>query len=319
MGKYLVRRFLTIFIVLWAVATLTYLLVHISPGDAAELIIIQTYGPEAVSPENLQAVSQKFDLDRPFIVQYGDWLVGVFTGNLGISYKYNAPVADMLAARLPNTVYLGVISLLISIVLGIPFGIISAIHRNGVIDHITRLVTLFLSSFPGFWVGLMLVVVFAIQLKMFPTSGMNRVDSVVLPAITLSIGTTASITRMMRTSMLDVLGQEYITVARAKGLARRRIVFTHALRNALPPIITVIALSVGHILGGAVVIETIFAWPGVGDLFNNAVLAKDIPMMEGCVLLIAFGYAFANLVADIVYACIDPRVKRGLQSSAAAA
>ncbi|MCR5582163.1 MAG: ABC transporter permease [Eggerthellaceae bacterium] len=319
MGKYLVRRFLTIFIVLWAVATLTYLLVHISPGDAAELIIIQTYGPEAVSPENLQAVSQKFDLDRPFIVQYGDWLAGVFTGNLGISYKYNAPVADMIAARLPNTVYLGVVSLLISIVLGIPFGIISAIHRNGVIDHVTRLITLFLSSFPGFWVGLMLVVVFAIQLKMFPTSGMNRVDSVVLPAITLSIGTTASITRMMRTSMLDVLGQEYITVARAKGLARRRIVLTHALRNALPPIITVIALSVGHILGGAVVIETIFAWPGVGDLFNNAVLAKDIPMMEGCVLLIAFGYAFANLVADIVYACIDPRVKRGLQASASAA
>ena len=319
MGKYLVRRVLTIIIVLWAVATLTFLLVHVSPGDAAELIIIQTYGEEAVSPENLQAMSQKFDLDRPFIVQYADWLGGVFSGDFGTSYKYNAPVSDMLAARLPNTVYLGSIALLISIVLGIPFGIISAIHRNGIIDHITRLITLFLSSFPGFWVGLMLVVVFSIQLKMFPTSGMNQINSVVLPAVTLSIGTTASITRMMRTSMLDVLGQEYITVARAKGLTRHKVIFTHALRNALPPIITVIALSVGHILGGSVVIETIFAWPGVGDLFNNAVLAKDTPRMEGCVILIAFGYAFANLVSDIIYACIDPRVKSGLQSSASVA
>ncbi len=315
MGRYIVRRVLTIVLVLWAVATLTFLMVHMSPGDAAELIIIQTYGPEAVSPENLARITQKFDLDRPFLVQYADWLLGVFTGDFGISYKYNMPVINMLAARIPNTVYLGLASLAISIVLGIPFGIISAIHRNGIIDHVTRLITLFLSSFPGFWVGLMLVVVFSIQLGWFPTSGMNQPTSIVLPAVTLSIGTTASITRMMRTSMLDVLGQEYMTVARSKGLERWKVILTHGLRNALPPIITVIALAIGHILGGAVVIETIFAWPGVGDLFNNAVLSKDLPMMEGCVILIAFGYAAANLLADIIYACIDPRVKNGLHTS----
>lgn len=319
MGRYIFRRVLAILVVLWAVATLTYLLVHVSPGDAAELIIIQTYGIEAVSPEHLAAVTAKFDLDRPFLMQYADWLRGVFSGDFGISYKYNMPVINMLAARLPNTVYLGSSALLISIVLGIPFGIISAIHRNGFIDHATRLITLFLSSFPGFWVGLMLVVLFSIQLKLFPTSGMNQASSIVLPAVTLSIGTTASIARMMRTSMLDVLGQEYMVVARSKGLSRWGIIFKHGLRNAMPPIITVIALSVGHILGGAVVIETIFAWPGVGDLFNNAVMTKDIPMMEGCVILISFGYAFSNLVADLIYACIDPRVKGGLQASASAA
>lgn len=319
MGTYIVRRALAIFVVLWAVATLTYLLVHVSPGDAAELIILQTYGIEAVSPENLAAVTQKFDLDRPFLEQYGEWLVGAFTGDFGTSYKYNMPVIDMLASRLPNTIYLGSTALAIAIVIGIPFGIISAIRRNGIIDHITRLITLFLSSFPGFWVGLMLVIIFSIQLGWFPTSGINEPKSIVLPAITLSIGTTASITRMMRTSMLDVLGQEYMTVARAKGLTRWKVIMKHGLRNALPPIITVIALAIGHILGGAVVIETIFAWPGIGDLFNNAILSKDLPMIEGCVIIMAFGYAFANLVADIIYACIDPRVKSGLHGSTAVA
>lgn len=319
MGRYLARRVLAIVFVLWAVATLTYLLVHISPGDAAELIIIQTYGEEAVSPENLAAISQKFDLERPFLVQYTDWLAGVFTGDFGTSYKYNMPVASMLAARIPNTLYLGGTALAISIVLGIALGIVSAIRRNGIIDHATRLITLFLSSFPGFWVGLMLVVVFSIQLKWFPTSGMNLPTSIVLPAVTLSIGTTAQITRMMRTSMLDVLGQEYMTVAKAKGLSRWKVIVKHGLRNAMPPIITVIGLAVGHILGGAVVIETIFAWPGVGDLFNNAILAKDLPMIEGCVILISFGYAFANLVTDIIYACMDPRVKSGLGAAAEAA
>ena len=161
--------------------------------------------------------------------------------------------------------------------------------------------------------------VFSIQLKWFPTSGMNLPTSIVLPAVTLSIGTTAQITRMMRTSMLDVLGQEYMTVAKAKGLSRWKVIVKHGLRNAMPPIITVIGLAVGHILGGAVVIETIFAWPGVGDLFNNAILAKDLPMIEGCVILISFGYAFANLVTDIIYACMDPRVKSGLGAAAEAA
>lgn len=302
-----------IIVVLWAVATLTYLFVHVSPGDAAELIIVQTYGVEAVSPENLAAISQKFDLNQPFIIQYAEWLIGVFTGDFGISYKYGMPVTTMLAARLPNTLYLGSVSLAISIVIGIPLGILSALQRNKLLDHLTRLATLFLSSFPGFWVGLMLVVAFSIHLKWFPTSGMNEATSIVLPAVTLSIGTTASITRMMRTSMLDVLNQDYMTTARAKGLSPWSTVVKHGLRNALPPIITVIALAIGHILGGAVVVETIFAWPGIGDLFNNALLAKDIPMMEGCVLLIAFGYAFANLAADLVYAGIDPRVKRGLR------
>ncbi|MDO4851534.1 MAG: ABC transporter permease [Actinomycetota bacterium] len=319
MGRYIVRRVFTIVLVLWAVATLTYFMVHVTPGDAAELIILQTYGNDALSPETIAHVTQRFDLDKPFLVQYGEWLLGVVTGDFGTSYRYNLPVSHMLAIRLPNTLALGGCACLISIVLGIPLGIASAMHRNGFIDHATRVITLFLSSFPGFWFGLMAIMVFSIVLGWLPTSGMSTPDSIILPALTLSIGMTASVTRMMRTSMLDVLGQEYMTVARAKGLSGYRVIIRHGLRNALPPIITIVALQIGHILGGAVVIETVFAWPGIGDLFNNAVMAKDLPMMEGCIILISFGYAFANLVADVIYAGIDPRVKNGLQTSMEAA
>lgn len=318
MGKFVAKRLLEIIFVLWAVATLTYAMVHVTPGDIAELVIIQTNGPEAVNDETLRHVSQKFDLDRPFIEQYGSWLGNAVTGDFGISYRYNMPVSAMLAARLPNTLALGGMACLIALVLGIPFGIASAMKRNGFLDHFTRAVTLFLSSFPGFWLALMGIIVFSIMLGWLPTSGMNSPQSIILPSLTLSVGMVASITRMMRTSMLDVLGLDYMTVARSKGLSRRGVIMRHGMRNAMPPIITIVALQIGGILGGAVIIESIFAWPGIGDLFINAINTKDIPMIEGCVILISFGYAFMNLVADIVYAFIDPRVKYGNDAPSAA-
>ena len=309
MGKYLVRRIFAIIFVLWAVATLTYFTVHVTPGDTATAIIIQTQGEEAVNEATLDAVREKFDLERPVIVQYFDWLGHIFTGDFGISYKYNLPVLDMLKARLPNTLALGFLACAISLLIALPLGVLSALRHNRVFDHLCRLVTLSLASFPGFWLAIMGIVLFSIHLGVLPTSGMNSPNSIILPALTLSVGMTASAMRMMRSSTLDVLNQDYMIVARAKGLSKREVMMKHGFRNAIPPIITLVGLQIGHILGGSVIIENIFAWPGVGDLFINAVYSKDLPMMEGCVILIAFGYAFINLVVDIIYAFIDPRVK----------
>lgn len=309
MGKYLVRRIFAIIFVLWAVATLTYFTVHVTPGDTATAIIIQTQGEEAVNEATLAAVREKFDLERPIIVQYFDWLGHIFTGDFGISYKYNLPVLDMLKARLPNTLALGFLACAISLLIALPLGVLSALRHNRVFDHLCRLVTLSLASFPGFWLAIMGIVLFSIHLGVLPTSGMNSPNSIILPALTLSVGMTASAMRMMRSSTLDVLNQDYMIVARAKGLSKREVMMKHGFRNAIPPIITLVGLQIGHILGGSVIIENIFAWPGVGDLFINAVYSKDLPMMEGCVILIAFGYAFINLVVDIIYAFIDPRVK----------
>ena len=309
MGKYLVRRIFAIIFVLWAVATLTYFTVHVTPGDTATAIIIQTQGEEAVNEATLAAVREKFDLERPVIVQYFDWLGHIFTGDFGISYKYNLPVLDMLKARLPNTLALGFLACAISLLIALPLGVLSALRHNRVFDHLCRLITLSLASFPGFWLAIMGIVFFSIRLGVLPTSGMNSPNSIILPALTLSVGMTASAMRMMRSSTLDVLNQDYMIVARAKGLSKREVMMKHGFRNAIPPIITLVGLQIGHILGGSVIIENIFAWPGVGDLFINAVYSKDLLMMEGCVILIAFGYAFINLVVDIIYAFIDPRVK----------
>ena len=309
MGKYIIRRVLAILLVLWAVATLTYFTVHVTPGDTAMAILIERDGPEAVNEETLNFIRTKFDLSRPIGVQYLEWLGNAARGNFGISYRYNMPVKDMLSIRLPNTLKLGGTACLISLLIAVPLGVMSALKHNKLLDHLSRILTLLLSSFPGFWLAIMGIVLFSIKLNWLPTSGMNTPSSIILPALTLSVGMTAATTRMLRSSMLDVMNQDYMIVVRSKGLSKSRTIVSHGFRNAIPPIITIVGLQIGHILGGAVIIENIFAWPGIGDLFINAVNSKDTPMIDGCVILISFGYAFINLVVDIIYAYIDPRVK----------
>ena len=262
-----------------------------------------------MTEENLERVRSRYDLNRPVHEQYLEWVSDAFRGELGTSYKYNKPVAYMLKLRVPNTIRLGITAILISVVIAIPFGILSALYHNRPLDHIGRLFTLVISSFPSFWVALVLIIVCSLKLKLFPVGGMTGAKSIVLPAVTLSLGMMAATARMMRSSMLDVVNQDYIWVARSKGMKKRKIITRHALRNALPPIVTVIGLQIGHILGGAVVIENIFSWPGVGGLLIDAINAKDTPMIEGCVLMIAFGYAVVNLLVDIVYVFLDPRLK----------
>ncbi len=309
MVKYMIKRLAIIFFVLWMVATTTYFTMHVTPGDTANAIVIEVYGEDAVSEKTLANVRDKYDLSRPIYIQYFEWMGNVFKGELGTSYKYNLPVSYMLKVRLPNTLLLGFTAFLISVIVSIPFGIISALHHNRLIDHFSRLSTLILSSFPSFWIALLMIILFSIHLKVLPVSGMSGLKSLIMPALTLSIGMTAATTRMMRSSMLDVMGQDYITAARSKGLRKRQIINRHVIKNAFPPIITVMGLQIGHILGGAVVIENIFSWPGIGGLFIDSINAKDLPMMEGCVLMIAFGYAAINFIVDMIYVGIDPRVK----------
>jgi peptide/nickel transport system permease protein len=309
MAKYLVKRLGTVLLVLWLVGTMTYFTLHVTPGDMANAIVIAVWGEEAVTGETLARVRTKFNLERPVYFQYAEWMADAFRGRLGTSYKYNKPVSYMLSIRLPNTLILGFAAFIISALVSIPAGVASALNHNRLFDHVSRVMTLFLSSFPSFWVALIMIIVFSIHFKILPVSGMNGVNSIVLPALTLSIGMTATTTRMMRSSMLDVLGQDYIPTARAKGLKKSLIIRRHAFRNAFPPIITVMGLQIGHILGGAVVIENIFSWPGVGELFISSLNAKDIPMIEGCVIVIAFGYALINVAVDIIYVFVDPRIK----------
>ncbi|AET68430.1 ABC-type dipeptide/oligopeptide/nickel transport system, permease component [Desulfosporosinus orientis DSM 765] len=309
MIRYILKRLATVLLVLWLVATTVYFTMHVTPGDTANAIIVEVYGEEAVSEETLAKVRHSFGLNRTVSAQYGEWLKNVFQGELGTSYKYNLPVSYMLKVRLPNTLLLGFTAFLISVLVAIPLGIVSALCHNRWLDHLSRLFTLLLSSFPSFWIALLLIIAFSIHLKLLPVSGMSGPESIVLPALTLSMGMTAATTRMMRSSMLDVIGQDYIAVARGKGLKPGEIINRHVLRNAFPPIITVMGLQIGHILGGAVVIENIFSWPGIGGLFIDSINAKDLPMMEGCVLILALGYALINLTVDMIYVGIDPRIK----------
>lgn len=309
MTKYLIRRILMVVGVLWMVATLTYFTVHVTPGDTATAVLYELYGEDAVNTENLERVREKYDLNESVFKQYAEWVKNAFTGNFGISYRYNKPVSYMIGLRLPNTLKLGFTAFVFSVVIAIPLGIISALKHNKLFDHMSRIFVLITSSFPAFWVAIVLIIVCSLKLKLFPVSGMDSPKSIVLPALTLSLGMIATTTRMMRASMLDVMGQDYTWVAKAKGLTRNKIIVRHILRNAIPPIIAVLGLQIGHILGGAVVIENIFSWPGIGGLFIDAVNAKDMPMIEGCVLVIAFGYAVINLVVDIIYALINPEVR----------
>ena len=280
MIRYIIKRMITVFVVLWMVATLTYFTVHVTPGDTATAILYSVGGESAVNSENLEHIRSKYDLDRPVYEQYFEWVVNAFKGELGTSYKYNKPVSYMLKLRLPNTLRLGLSAVALSVIVSIPFGIASALHHNRLLDHAGRVFTLLISSFPSFWVAIVLIIVCGLKLKLLPVGGMQGPESIILPAVTLSMGMTAATTRMMRSSMLDVVGQDYILAAKAKGMKPRKILTRH-----------------------------IFSWPGVGGLLMDAINAKDTPMIEGCVLLIAFGYTMIHLFVDILYACLDPKLK----------
>lgn len=274
------------------------------PGDPARVI-----AGVLASPQDVERIRQQMGLDQPLWVQYVDFMGSLLRGNLGTSAHTNAPVADEIGSRLPYTIELAVVALLIAITLGVLAGIVAAVRRNTTLDLVISALSVFGVSMPVYWLGLMMIIVFAIALHLFPAAGADQPASIVMPALTLALFSVGLIARMTRSSLLEVLGQDYIRTAEAKGASPRRVVFQHALRNAFLPVLTVIGLQFGALLGGAVVTETVFAWPGVGRLLVDSIFFRDYPVVQGLVLMFGTTFVLINLLVDVLYAYVDPRIR----------
>lgn len=299
---------------LFAVCALTFFLMNVIPGGTANLVIKHTFVglEESVTEEQLNQISDRYDLDDPLYLQFFRWIKeAVLKGDIGTSYVFKKPVLYLLALRLPATIQLALVSMLIAILAGVSLGIYSALRENKISDHILRIVTLFGVSMPGFWVALLLILIFSLKLKLVPVTGYGSLENLLLPAAALSLHSIAAVMRVTRTSMLETLGQEYIRFAKAKGLPLWKIVSRHALKNAMLPVITVIGFQMGSLLGGAVVIEKIFAWPGIGSLLVDSISARDLPVVQGCVLAIVTMFLFVHFLVDMLYTHLDPRIRYG--------
>ncbi len=304
MWQYVVRRLLLAIPTLIGVSLLVFSMVRLVPGCPALAIA----GVHA-TPEFIERTREEFGLDRPLYTQYFIFMSRLLQGDLGISTHSRRPVTTEIWDRFPNTVELAVAAMAIAMLIGVVAGIISATKRNSIFDNASMLVALFGVSMPVFWLGLMLMVLFAVTLGWLPATGRGTISHLILPAITLGTGSAALIARMTRSSMLEVLHQDFITTARAKGLREQIVVYKHALKNALIPVVTIIGLQFGLLLGGAVITETVFAWPGVGRLMVGSIMARDFPVVQGTVLLIALTFVFINLFVDILYSSLDPRIR----------
>lgn len=305
---YAIHRTLTTLVVLVGVSVLTFVFVHLTPGDAAATILRARSG--RTPPDHVvQSFRRQHGLDEPLHVQYGDWLLEVLQGDLGTSYYSDRAVTELLLAHLPTTVELAVASILVALLVSIPVGVLSAVHQGEWIDMIGQLGALLGVSIPNFWLGYVLILVFSLGFGLFPVAGTGGLSHLVLPAVTLGSGMTAIITRVVRTSMLDVLDDEYVDVARSKGLRERVVIYKHALRNALVPVVTVVGLQFGFVMNGAVVVEVVFQRPGLGTLLVDSVFARDYPVVQGIVLVIAVLFVLTNLAVDLTYHYLDPRIR----------
>jgi len=312
--KYFIKKVGFMALTIFAVCALTFFLMNVIPGGTAKLVLKHTFVglEESVTDEQLNQISDKYDLDAPLYLQFFRWIKeAVLRGDIGTSYVFKKPVLYLLALRLPATIQLAVMSMLIAILAGVSLGIYSAIRENKISDHILRIVTLFGVSMPGFWVALLLILIFSLRLKLVPVTGYGSLENLLLPAAALSLHSVAAVMRVTRTSMLETLGQEYIRFAKAKGLPLWKIVSRHALKNAMLPVITVIGFQMGSLLGGAVVIEKIFAWPGIGSLLVDSISARDLPVVQGCVLAIVMMFLFVHFLVDMLYTHLDPRIRYG--------
>jgi peptide/nickel transport system permease protein len=295
-------------LVLFGVSVLTFGLMFVTPGDPAETILREQMGGRTPPAEAVDDFREAHGLDDPIPLQYADWAGDVVRGDLGQSYYEKKPVTRMILDRLPETFELAAGGMFISLVIAVPTGIVSAVHKGDLPDYISQFGALIGVSMPNFWLGYLLIIVFALHLDMFPTYGVGGIDNLVLPAVTLGTGMAAIVTRLVRSSMLEVLDQEYIDTARSKGLTERIVVYKHALRNALIPVITIVGLQLGYLLNGAVVVEIVFQRPGLGMLLIDAIFARDYPVVQGLVLVIAVMFVLTNFLVDVTYRYIDPRI-----------
>lgn len=310
MSKYIIKRLLYMIPVLLGVAFLVFAILSLTPGDPGTIILGITAKPEAIA-----SLNHEFGYDQPFLIRFFNYIGGiVFHFDLGTSYQTRQPVVNDIIARFPNTLLLAILSMAVSSIIGISLGIFSAVRQYSVADHICVVVALVFASIPGFWLGLMLLLLFSLKLGWLPSFGASSLKHFILPTLTVSLTSAASLLRLTRSAMLETIRQEYIRTAKAKGASSRRIIWKHALRNALLPVVTTLGTSFGASLGGAIIAETVFAMPGMGTLITTAIRQKDIPVVMGATLFLAVLFSLVILIVDILYAFIDPRIKAKYQN-----
>ena len=303
MKVYLLRRILQSVLVLFGVSFVVFGILFLT-GDPALVLL-----PPDATVEDVAKFRTAMGFDRPFLVQYGRFLSGALQGDFGQSVRHGEPAFDLVMERMPATFELSGAALLIALCLAIPAGIVSAVRRNSVLDYFSTVVALLGQSMPTFWLGIMLILLFSVQLNLLPSSGRGGWEHMLLPAVTLGLFTTARITRLTRSGMLEVLSQDYIRTARAKGVANPPVVWKHALKNAAIPIVTIVGIELGTLLGGSVITETIFAWPGVGRLSVQAIYNRDYPVVQAAVFTLSATFVLVNLIVDLLYTYLDPRIR----------
>ena len=304
MASFLARRLALSIPVLLGVATLVFSLIHLIPGDPAQAML-----GESASQADVAALRQRLGLDRPLLEQYGRFLSGLAHGDLGTSLRTGEPVARQIGGRMPATLELAAAAMLVAIGIAIPLGVLAAVRRGTALDAASMTLALTGISVPNFWLGPLLAIVFAVQLQWLPVSGRGTWAHLVLPAISLGAALAAILARMTRATLLEELREQYVQAARARGVSRMRAILRHAFRNSLIPVVTLLGLQFGAVLTGAVITETIFAWPGIGRLLIQSIGFRDYPLVQGCILLIALTYVGVNLLTDVIYGVLDPRIR----------
>lgn len=298
------RRLLTLIPTLLGVVTLVFAFIHMVPGDPVDVMLGET-----AKAADKAALRAELGLERPVVEQYGAYLSSLAAGDMGKSFSYRKPVAELIAQRLPATAQLAGMAMCVALAVSVPLGVMTAVRKGSAADRAGLVASLVGVSMPSFWLGPLLVLLFSIKLGWLPVSGREGFRSAILPAVTLGVGMAAILSRMLRSSLLDVLGAEYLQAARARGVAEWRVIWVHALRNASLPVITIMGLQLGSLLSGAVITEAVFAWPGIGTLMLQGIGARDYPLVQGCVLVISLGYVCANLLADLLHRWADPRIR----------
>lgn len=304
MTSYIIRRLLAVFPVVFLVVTLAFFVFQLIPGDPARM-----YAGEEATQQQVERIREKLGLNRSIWVRYITYWKGLIHGDLGTSIYFHTPITDLIRRRFLNTLQLALIAIIAATVFGLIIGTVAAVYRGSVWEYSANFIALLGISIPVFWLGLLLMLFFSLYLGILPTAGNATWKHYLMPSFTLSTFSMAFITRMTRSSMLEMLGEDYVNTARAKGLPERRVIIFHALRNALLPILTVVGLRFGYMLGGAVITESVFAWPGMGRLFLTAVNQRDIPLVQGVLLIFALSFVLVNVAVDIAYSFIDPRIR----------
>jgi len=302
--RYLVRRVLLTIPVLLGVATLVFSMIHLVPGDPAQAMM-----GDGAAPQDVAELRKNLGLDQPLLTQYMTFLRRAVKGDLGTSFRTGQPVTTMIAERVPATAELAMASMIVAIAIAIPLGVVAAVWRGTAVDYGAMTFALAGVSIPNFWLGPLLAIVFSVELGWLPVSGRGQLANLVLPAISLGLALAAILARMTRASLLDELNELYVRAARARGVSRASAIAVHALRNSMIPLLTIVALQFGAVLTGAVITETIFAWPGIGRLLIQSIGFRDYPMVQGCILLIAVTYVSVNLLTDLMYGVVDPRIR----------